>query len=243
MAPQSRALPLLLTRPAAQGERFAADLAARFGPRLHIIAAPLMMPEFRTADWPDLPFAALILTSETGVEAARRLRDAGRKLPRQALCVGDRTAAVARSAGFDATSAQGDAEALLALILASGQPGPFLHLRGAEARGDIAPRLAAGGIPAHAAVVYAQIAQPLAAAAQAVLDGPDPVILPLFSPRSAHVFAESARISAPLWIAALSSGVARAAAPLHPARLVTADRPDAAAMIAAIATLLADPAA
>ena len=243
MSLQSRALPLLLTRPAAQGERFAADLVARFGPRLQIIPAPLMLPEFRSPDWPDLPYACLILTSETGVLAAQRLRDAGRALPRRAVCVGDRTAQTARAAGFDATSAHGDAEALLALILASGDPGPFLHLRGAEARGDIAPRLAARGIPAHAAVVYAQNPQPLTAQAQSVLNGSDPVLLPLFSPRSARLVVETVRITAPLWIAALSHNVAQAAAPLLPARLVTADHPDADGMIAAIAALLADPAA
>lgn len=207
-----------------------------------MIRTPLMEPAFLSPAWPEAAYSALILTSETGVEAAARLREAGRTLPITAWCVGDRTAKVAEAAGFRAISAQGDAEALLALILASNDPGPFLHLRGREARGDIAPRLAAQGRPAHAAIVYAQEPLPLSSQAQAALSGLSPVLVPLFSPRSAALFAAQGPFTAPLWIAAISPATARATAPLAPARLLVADHPDAAAMTTVIETMMNDPA-
>jgi uroporphyrinogen-III synthase len=240
MAPQHHALSVLLTRPVAQAERFAAEMAARFGERLQPVISPLMAPLFVMADWPDAPYATLILTSETGAEAAAQLRQAGRALPARAICVGGRTAAAAQSLGFGAISAQGDAEALIAHILAGDEPGPFLHLRGREARGDIAPRLAAKGRPAHAAIVYAQEAQPLTKAARDLLAGPLPVIVPLFSPRSAVLLAELGPFAAPLMIAAISPAAAEQVALLRPVRTVVAARPDADAMLDALGLLIAD---
>lgn len=242
MAPQHHALPVLLTRPAPQAERFASELANRFGKRLRPLISPLMAAEYLSPEWPDLPYSTLILTSETGAEAAARLRGQGRALPERALCVGDRTAEAARGLGFDAQSAKGDAEALIAMILESGDGGPFLHLRGREARGDIAPRLAAKGRPAHAAIVYAQVAQPLTAEAKALLSGHDPVIIPLFSPRSAALLAEFGPFAAPLKLVAISPAAAEKAVPLAPERIVVSDSPDSAGMLAAIAMLITDPA-
>lgn len=241
MTPQSRPIPVLLTRPAAQGDRFAADLRARFGAAVEPVSSPLMEPDLLSPDWPEGPYSCLILTSETGVEAAARLRDLGRVLPVRAICVGDRTAAVARAAGFEAQSAQGDAEALIARILAGDDPGPFLHLRGKDARGDIAPRLAAKGRPAMAAVVYDQRAVPLTEPARRLLAGERAVVVPLFSPRSADLLLAQGPFVAPLRIAVLSPAVAARAEALAPERMVVADRPDAAAMMEAVATLIPDP--
>lgn len=242
MALQSRPIPLLLTRPAAQAERFAAKIAARLPGQFHPIQTPLMAPSFFSPNLPDLPWSLVIFTSETGVEATSRLVQSGLILPSRAWCVGDRTADVARSAGFDAFSAQGDAEALIALILASDEQGPFLHLRGRDVRGDIAPRLAAHGRSAHAAIVYAQDPQPLTPIALTALAGPDPVVVPLFSPRSAEIFAAQGPFSAPLWIVAISKATARAAASLAPNRLIVAERPDADAVATAVETIVNNPA-
>ena len=242
MAPQSRPIPLLLIRPAAQGERLATDLSAQMPGVFQSISTPLMEPTFLSPDLPRSDWSSVILTSETGVEAAVRLREAGRILPLDAWCVGDRTAHVASEAGFRAISAQGDAEALIDLILASDDPGPLLHLRGRDARGDIAPRLTAQGRPAHASIVYAQEALPLAKDAAAVLAGSEPVVVPLFSPRSAALFVARGPFAAPLWIAAISAATARAAEPLAPQRLSIAKHPDGAMMLSAIRTLIDTPA-
>ncbi len=247
MARQSRDLPLdpqsapdaavLLTRPKAQSRRFAAALAERFGPGLRVAISPLMVLRVLPAELPPGPFAGIVLTSEAGAMVA----GAWNGLPRRAWCVGDRTAAAARAAGFDAVSAQGDAGALIARILASGERGPLLHLRGQDSRGDVAARLSDAGIPTAEAVVYAQAPQPPTAEAHALLTGSPPVVLPLFSPRSALLFRASlAEIRAPLHVAAISPDTADAAHDLRPARLITAARPDAEAMLDAVSVILCD---
>ncbi|PTE22664.1 uroporphyrinogen-III synthase [Cereibacter changlensis] len=239
MASQSRQ-PFLLTRPARQGARFAAALRQRFGEGIRLVTSPLLAPLFLR---PELPAGAatLIFTSETGVEAFRRISAEQPQTAHSAWCVGERTAEAARAAGLSTRSADGDAEALVAQILAAGEAGPLLHLRGAETRGEVAKQLTEEGIPATEAVVYDQRPQPLSDEALALLQGPEPVIAPLFSPRTAALLAGELRLrapGAPLWVAALSPAVAAAAAPLQPARSQTAAHPDAASLIAAIVALI-----
>jgi uroporphyrinogen-III synthase len=242
MATQSRAPDpptVLLTRPAAQSARFAAMLEAAFPGQLRCISSPLMAAEWVPNTVPRRDWTALLLTSETGAEAALMRREADR-LPDLAFCVGKRTAEVA-AAGFTTKVADGDATALLSLVQGAGLGGPMLHLRGHDARGDLAARLTAAGIEAAEVVVYDQRARPLGAEAQTALQGEAPVIVPLFSPRTGQLFvAEAQRIGvlAPLHLAALSPAVAEALAPLPKASLTVADRPDAPAMIAAIRLLL-----
>lgn len=227
----------LLTRPAAQGSRFAAALAARF-PGLAIVESPLLAPAFLRPTLPAGSFAAVAFSSETGVAAAVAL---GVALPGLAYAVGRQTAAAARAAGFRAVEAGGDAAALVARIAADA-PGPVLHLHGVETRGEVAASLAACGVPAAGVAVYDQRPQALTPAARRLLAGPDPVLVPLFSPRSATLFAQAATgAAAPLRLTFLSAAVAEAAAGLPAQALATARRPDAEAMLEAVATLLAAP--
>ncbi len=235
MAPQS----FLLTRPAAQSIRLAQALRSRFGTDHQIVVAPLMAPVFLHPVLPDIAFGALILTSETGAEAARRLSAEGCALPTFAYCVGDRTAVSAAAAGFVTLSAGGDASDLLTLIRQSAHRGPLLHLRGTDSRGDVAETLVLAGIETYQVAVYTQIAQPLPPAAAALLARSDPVIVPLFSPRSARLLVALGPFKAPLYVAALSPAVASAAATLPPATMVTAAHPDAASLLDALDTLLA----
>ena len=221
---------LIVTRPEPGGSAFVARLGRP------AILSPVMAPEMRDVS---LPVAdALILTSPMAVEALRRL---GADLPGRAFCVGDATAAAARDLGLQADSAAGDAEALLALILRARPQGRLLHVCGAETRGDLVARLQAAGFAAMAQVVYAQHPHPLTAQAVAALRGGAPVLLPVFSPRTAQILAaELDRIAAtaPLWIVAISDA---AAAPLRDlaTRLEVAARPDAEAMAAAVARFFA----
>lgn len=235
MVTQSRP-PILVTRPQAQSDRFAAELRLRGGDDLQIVISALLAAEFVVPDLGDRPFAAVIFTSETGVQAAAALRG---PLPRRAFCVGARTAQAAQAAGFDALSADGDADALVALIGRSGVAGPLVHLRGEDARGDVAERLSLAGTETVSAVCYRQAPQPLTDQAAALLRGEMPVILPLFSPRSAALCLAGYRALpgvAPLWIAAMSPAVAEVAAPA--ARMIVARRPDAAAMVDAVMALI-----
>lgn len=238
MASQSR-LPFLLTRPAAQGKRFAADLATRFGPGIRVVTSPLLAPVFLS---PDLPTAAqtLVFTSETGVEGFKRISAQHPGLPNRAWCVGERTTQAARSAGLDARSADGDADALIARIIDSKECGPFLHLRGMETRGDVAKRLAEAGFSATDAIIYDQRPQSVTGEALTLLRGADPVVTPLFSPRTAALLGAAVQAEAPqarLWVAALSPAVL-AAIGLQPERTTTATHPDAASLIDAIAALI-----
>jgi uroporphyrinogen-III synthase len=202
-----------------------------------------MATEYLQPDLPNRNFAAIVLTSETGAEAARRISAAGVGLPKLAYCVGDRTALAAKTAGFQAQSAQGDADTLVARILSNPPPGPVLFLRGTDTTGNIADRLNAANIETVSAVVYTQSGRPLSEEAKQLLRQTEPVIVPLFSPRSARIFSterSQGRTVAPLWVAALSPVVAAVAIDLAPALMRTAQRPDAAAMLDAIAALIAD---
>lgn len=231
--------PILLTRPAAQADRFANALRRRFGAEIRIVSSPLLAPRLLSPLLPDGPFRAVVFTSETAVVAYSALSPPDRGL---AWCVGDATAAAARAAGFEVRSAGGDAATLLAAIRAAGTDGPLLHARGREVAANVADALNSAGIETFEAVVYSQEPQPLGPAARELLDQPGPVLLPLFSPRSATLLsaiAASAPFRPPLWIAAMSPAVAWAADALRPGRLEVARHPDAGAMVDAIAALLA----
>jgi len=231
MVPQSRAPPVLFTRPRAQGDRFAADLRAVLGP-VAVVTSPLLRPVVLHPDRPEGgPWRGVILTSETGAAAASpHLR--GWDLPVAAHCVGARTAAAAQEGGFSPDTVAPDAEALIAAL--RGTAGPLLHLRGREARGDIAARLTALGTRTDEVVVYAQEAGTLTDEARALLAGAGPVLVPLFSPRTAAILAGQGPFAAALWVAALSPAVAERAAALLPARMAVAARPDAGGMLAAV---------
>jgi len=230
MAPQS----FLLTRPAAASARFALALREVFGGTARVVISPLMEPVFLHPPLPPGPYHAVILTSETGAEAARRISAEVGGLPVRAYCVGDRTALAAAEAGFQPISAKGDADALVSLIKAEGVRGQLLHLRGRDSRGDIAQRLVSAGILAHEAIVYDQQPCPATPQALALLGGAEPVVVPLFSPRSADLLRDIGPICAPLWIAALSPAVADRAHLLHPVRIAVADRPEAACLLQAM---------
>lgn len=244
MVAQSHAKPLalLLTRPEAQAADFADDLVARFGDQLHLIKTPLLAPRFYAPALPTGPFAALILTSQTGVAAYLRLGDATQNLPKGVHCVGEITATAARNAGLNPLGVASDAKGLINDIVAQNPAGRLLHLRGRDARGDVAKNLNNAGIDTETAIVYVQDEQPLTAQAADVLRSASPVLIPLFSPRTARIFAsEMVRIRgiSPLYVIAMSAEIALEAARLS-TQIKVAARPDASAMRDALAMLLAD---
>lgn len=244
MATQSRLPAFLLTRPVAQSERFAASLRERFGGGLSITISPLISPAFLTPPFPVGPETALIFTSETGVEGLTRHPIRPDTLPRLAFCVGNRTAKAAAAAGFLPVSADGDAAALIALIQNDKVKGPLLHVCGAQTRGDIAQVLTDQGYQTDVLVVYDQISQPLTAQAQALLAGERPVVVPLFSPRTAALFLDRLSVQPPkarLICATLSDAVAEALMQDHRLILCKAAKPNAEAMIDAIADFFAAP--
>jgi uroporphyrinogen-III synthase len=238
MATQSRLPAFLLTRPVAQSQRFADALRERFGPGLSITISPLIKPEFLAPDIPAGPFEAAIFTSETGVAGYARQPAAFSLTSKRAYCVGERTADAAKSAGLEPVSADGDANALIALIKSHSPKGPLIHLCGQDTRGDVAEHLSRSGIHTSVCVVYHQAEQPLSGAAIALLQGEYPVVVPLFSPRTAALFSAQASALlpiAPLVCAALSDAVAQPVQVLPNVRLCRAAKPTAAALIEALA--------
>lgn len=225
---------LLLTRPAAQARRFAQQASAVLGP-LAVVISPLTEICFLEADLPKQ--GAVIFTSENGVLAhARQAPAAGRK----AWCVGARTARAAEEAGFRAVVAGGDADALVSDLIARGVRGPLLHVRGTHSRGAVADRLNSAGIETHEAKIYDQRPKPPTAEARALLAGHVPLLVPLFSPRSAALFAAAATgAGAPLHIFAFSPAVAAALTGLEMASLDVAARPEAGVLIDAMAQRIA----
>lgn len=209
---------LLLTRPLADSRRFAAMLPewrAAISPVLRIVAVDHDGAALRRAP-------GLVFTSAHAVPAA------GPGRGRLALCVGGHTAQAARKAGFDVRTGNGFAEGLLPLIEAADVP--LIHPHG---------RHLARELPVPGMVVYDQQAVPLGREARALLAGSAPVVLPLFSPRSARLVAEAARgAGAPLWPVAISRA-ALAAWDGPAARCRVAASPDAAAMAAAVRDLAA----
>lgn len=240
MAGQSRTPLIIVTRPAAGAGAFAARLTVRI-PGARVLVAPLQ--EVREVNWmppADPPQAqALILTSANAVAAAARAGLAG-----LALCVGDQTAEAARAAGFDAVSAGGDADALVALIAGRDEQ-TFWHLHGRKTRGDVAQRLRALGRVVGEAVVYETRPLPLSSTAREALASEPAVILPLFSPASARI-AQAALADAPrtgrVAILSLSPAVERAAAGIAADLRLTARRPDADGMVEIVAEALNSPA-
>lgn len=179
-------------------------LSAAFGDRLEICISPLMEIILD----PRLPslegIKTLIFTSANGV-AAYVAANGPKALP--CYTVGDATARAATAAGLHAISAGGDADALIDRIKQDNAPAPLLHVRGAHARGDISERLGAAGFPVSQAIVYHQNALTLTEEAKSLLDGYRPVILPLFSPRSAALLG-SAPVSAKVYAVAMSEATA-----------------------------------
>lgn len=224
---------LLLTRPLAAASRFLAACEAARGAPLPAVLSPILAIRPLAVALTRRP-AAVILTSENGAARAGELGLAD--LP--AWCVGPRTAAVATAQGLRALVAGPDAEALLDALVAARPAGPLLHLRGEHARGDLAARLSEVGLEVQEAVAYRQEALPPRPEARAALDGRDPLVVPLFSPRSATLLAGWAP-RAPLRVVAMSGAVARAAAPLRPLDLLVARASESDAMVEATLRSLA----
>ncbi|MHA7874873.1 uroporphyrinogen-III synthase [Roseivivax sp.] len=227
---------LLLTRPDRASRGFLEALASDGLRPGAVVISPLIeiVPEGALPDMAGI--AGLIFTSAHGVEAYQR---AGGPHRPNCFAVGSATAEAARAIGLHPATAEGDAEALIALIQATSPEGPLLHLRGRHARGDIAARLTEGGIETREAVLYDQRRAGLSPEAQAALGGTAPVVAPLFSPRTADLLAASGPFAAPLYVAAMSGAVAERLKGLPRAELVTAAQPNGTAMRKALADLWA----
>lgn len=192
---------LVLTRPRAACERE----AARYdGP---VVIAPVMQIVGRDVDVKLDGFRGVILTSANAVPFLPDLSGV------PAYVVGARTAeAGAATRGADVRLIAQDSDDLVARLVASGETsGPLLHAHGRETRGDVADRLIKAGIETFSTVIYDQEPCDLTDEAKRVLRGSAPVILPLWSPRSATLVAvQTGGLPPNVVVIALSPAVADA---------------------------------
>lgn len=235
MARQST--PVLVTRPQAEAEAFAATLSERFGAQVRPVVTPLLAPTYLRPELPSADYGAVIFTSAHAVEGARRL---GGPLPRTAWCVGRKTAAVAAAAGFHPISADGDVDALATLLLADPPNGRILYSRGVDTTGNLLEILNNNGVTTDVAIVYRQDPLPLSDEAMTHLQTPGAVIVPLFSARTAQIFLSALPepLRARLHVAAMSSAVARVVERVPLSALSVARTPDAPGMLGAVESLL-----
>lgn len=222
---------VLLTRPAEDSARIAAALAAK-GVECLVWPLTRIVPIAGRVDVPP-GTEALLFTSANAVRAfaaGSPVRD----LP--VLTVGDRTAAMAREAGFAAvTSARGDARDLARLARTS-RWRRFLHPCGRDAAADLAALLSGDGRAVEAVIVYAAepAGAPPAEVARAFSGGSFDLVT-VWSPRNGAVLRDWLAAAAPPLGATDLLGISEnAVAPLRDSgfrRVAVSNRSDAAGML------------
>lgn len=229
---------LLVTRPLRQAERFVEECLRQTGPVFRPVISPLIGIEPIDTLPEVAPDEDLIFTSENAVNCAVSL---GNLKGRTAYCVGDRTAKAAREAGLSAISAGGAAADLLLLIQSNLEPARYVHLHGEHTRGDIAGNLNRSGVQAREAVLYRQVELTLTPEAIAALHGAAPVIVPLFSPRSAQIFFDQAQgASAQIHVIAISAAVAEQIDAKSGAKFLVSTLPQSDSIIKSLIVLMND---
>ncbi len=217
---------VLMTRPRAAAERFVESLRSD-APAFGAIYSPLI-ETVTTGPLPDLNGAgALIFTSGAGVTSYGAL---GGRSDLPCYTVGATTALAARAAGFGPRSADGDAEALVTMLCSETPPSPLVHIRGTYSRGDVAARLTAAGLPCEEVVIYDQPRQSATPDALTALNGEAPVIVPLFSPRTAGFFSELGMRHGSVHAISMSGAIADEVAHLPLASHVVSDAPTGESM-------------
>lgn len=176
---------VLLTRPAPDAVRSAARLRALGH---ETILSPVIEIGPTGAALPAGPFDALLLTSAHALVAFPSGAP-GELTALPVLCVGERTAAAARAAGFDARAAVGQAEGLARLARESlPRRARLLYLTAVERKPDL-ERALADLAPTVIAVYRAEPAARLASKAIAALRSGRIDAVLHFSRRSARIYA------------------------------------------------------
>jgi uroporphyrinogen-III synthase len=193
---------LLLTRPAASSVSFAARLDPVIVSRAALVISPLLEIVGLGHSVDLSGYGGVILSSVNGVMYGPQ----GDGM--QAFCVGHQTADAAIAKGWHVAGLAQDADGLIREIETRPAKGPLLHLSGQHQRGDIAERLTALDQRTSRVVIYDQRSVALSEAAQTALCGDGPVVLPLFSPRTAAQFVRQARETRMVHAIAMSAAVA-----------------------------------
>lgn len=219
-------LPVLITRPIDQARRLASALPNSVQP----VISPLLSIEALPFEDTTSPETVFIFTSQNGVKAFSSEHDAGGRL---ALCVGQSTTRVARVCGFDARMLARTAGELVDEIAKKAPAGQMMHIRGEHSRGDVASRLRQQGFDTGEMVAYRQKALDLNdEARQVLIEGR--CLVPLFSPRTARLFAEACPEAPAAELLCLSENVSEAVRSGSYSSVDVVETPSGAAMFHAI---------
>lgn len=221
---------ILITRPAADAERFLQMLRADSGPFDAIKCPAFSFEEIPTKQ---SDFDAAVFTSKAGVLFAPEGQG------RVAYCVGDATAQLANVAGYAPLSANGSAEDLVELILRKSPTVSLQHIRGENSTGNVTERLIAQGIRCTEAIAYRKVPQTPSESIKKDLSSASKLILPLFSAETVSILASWALQLDGCTVVAISGAVAKSAETLLPKKVVVSERPDMRGMAAATARLIA----
>lgn len=190
---------VLVTRPLPDAEATAADLRAR---GFEAVAVPMLRFEpFGFDEKAETAYGGIIVTSANAVRAVEAQLAESPLLKLPLFAVGERTAAVARGAGFgNVMSAEGEAGSLRDLVVETAKAkklkkkSPLLYLAGEEVSRDLAGDLRERGFEVVTHIAYRMV--PAKTLPREVIDGfaagrIEAVLH--YSRRSARAFVEAAR--------------------------------------------------
>ncbi len=230
---------VLVTRPEPDAE----DTAGRLvGLGLEPVVHPLMRMEVTDAVLPDAAgLSGLIATSANAIRVLFERKALGPYLGLPLYAVGEKTAAMARAAGFAQIEvAGGDADALIGLMGATAPRGTYFYPSAAETARDLPKALSASGREIIAAQVYRMVSVDVLddETARQLAAGDIAAVL-CYSRHTAHLFADLAQsVLGPdekraLTLICLSENVAAPLVTHGFVRIILADFPSEEAMMAA----------
>jgi uroporphyrinogen-III synthase len=222
---------ILLTRPLDASRAFANKINARL-PSAKIAVHPLQSITFmdRPADFPK-DIAAYVFTSAHGVEAAKKWGVSSRPC----YAVGSRTARAALSISDKVFDANGTAKDLMKLLVQFPAKGPVLYVRGAHVSTDLTQVGKDHNLAILDTVGYEQTqCSPSPDFQNDLKQGGKPIILPLFSARSAALLLAQAQPQLDWHIIAMSQKVAEIFDPKQVKTIDVAIRPDGPSMESAV---------
>ena len=155
-----------------------------------------------------------------------------------AYCVGLETTKAARRPGWKSQYLGETSADLIQSLIGQKHPGNLAHIGGIHRRGSVAQHLKDNEISTTEIDVYDQVLQEFSPAAGSALNGEHPVIVPLFSPRTARQFAAQKQGSAPLHLIALSDAISCEVQGLSACSLTVLPQADRKTMIETLGNVL-----
>jgi uroporphyrinogen-III synthase len=188
--PQSYGGPLsyiLLTRPRDQALSFAEELVKLGMIPKNIVIDPIQKIEGVEISYDFTSVRGLLITSANGV-AYLPADLIGSNLP--TFCVGKATTRAALKRGLMAQHLAATAQGLCNVLSAQVPQGPLLHLRGTHTSLDFEVYFCDTPVGVQNLITYRQTTQELGFETYKLLRGTNPIVLPVFSARTARLLCE-----------------------------------------------------